>query len=505
MSDGLRRRVVRAVGATSAGSGVAKAVSLLSTLILARLLVPEDFGLMAMATTVTGIVSFFNEIGIGAAIVQRQEVRDEEINGCFGIAVLASSLLCALTVALSWPAAAFFKLQALQPVLAALGFGFFFGALNTVPIALLRRQLRLQAVLWLGLVASIVQALVAIPLAYFGFGYWALVISFFVGQTVNTVWYWRVAGWRPTLPLRLKEGRGLLGYGLNVTYARVMWHVYMNADKLIIGKLIGERAVGVYDMSKSLATLPTSQISGLVTSIASPVFARVQGDRRQLQDVLLRFTRGVAYLTFPALAGIALIADKLVFVLLGAQWSAAALPLQALCVSELVRTVANLQSQLLISTGNVKRLVKYSTACAIALPLAIAVGAWLGALPGVAIAWAAVYPVLAFWLLREAKIVTGLRYADFWHAVRHPVYGTLVMALAVFGARQLLAQTGWPTAVSLACLVGVGAVTYAVYVIFIDREGLAEIGQVLSDFGVPARQLSRWPFNRKLPAAQGGA
>ena len=93
MTDDLRRRAVRAIGASSVGGWLAKLISLLSTLVLVRLLTPEDFGLMAIATTAAGFIGFFNEVGMGAAIVQRKELRDAEINGCFGIAVLASAVL----------------------------------------------------------------------------------------------------------------------------------------------------------------------------------------------------------------------------------------------------------------------------------------------------------------------------------------------------------------------------------------------------------------------------
>lgn len=503
MSEDLRRIAVRAIGATTAGSGLAKVISLLSTLVLARLLTPGDFGLMAIATTVVGFIGFFNEVGIGAAIVQRTQVRDEEINGCFGIAMLASTLLCGVAVALSWPLASIFSMPNLQPVLAVLGFGFFFGAVNTVPFAILRRDLRLQAVLWLGVTSAIVQAIIAIPIAFFGLGYWALVISFFVGQTISTLWLWRVVKWRPSLPLHLREGRALLGYGLDVTYTRVLWHFYMNADTLIVGKLLGERAVGIYDVSKSLASLPTSQITGMVISIASPVFSRLQADLPRLQVVLLRFTRGVAYLTFPALAGIAVVADQLVLVFLGPQWIEAAWPLRALCISEMVRSVAYLQSQLLISTGHVRRAVVYNAICAASLPLAIAAGAWLDGLRGVSVAWATAYPLLALWLLREALTVSQLRYVDFWHAVRHPLFGTGAMVLAVLATDEMLDSLAWPTAIGLACSIAVAALTYVAYLILIDREGMNEIRQVLGDLGVPIRHLNHWPFSHRIQPGRG--
>lgn len=501
MTEDLRRRVVRAMGTSSISNLMGKLVSLMSTLVLVRLLTPEDFGLMAMASTVTGFVGFFNEIGIGAAIVQRTDVSDEEINGCFGIALLASGALCLGVVLASWPASAFFGMDRLQPLLAVLGFGFFFGALNTVPLALLRKDLRFQAVLWLGATAAIVQALVAIPLAWFGLKYWAIVGGFFVGQTVVTSWYWYISSWRPHWPMRLREGKALLAYGIDITFTRVLWHLYMNVDKLIIGKLLGERAVGIYDVSRSLATLPTSQISGLVSSIASPVFARLQDDLPRLSQVQMRLTRGVAYIAFPLLAGMAVLANELVLVLLGGKWHEAVIPLQALCFSEAIATVTNIQAQLLISTGRVKRLVHFNTACAIVMPLAMVAGAITGQLVGVALAWALVFPLLAVWLQHEALVASGLRYIDFWRAIQPPTLGTALMVAAVYALHAAMLPFALPPLLLLASGIAIGVLSYAVYIIYIDRKGLAEIRQVLADFGLSAKALDRWPFNR-VPAPQ---
>jgi O-antigen/teichoic acid export membrane protein len=423
-----------------------------------------------------------------------------EINGCFGIALLASAALCGITIAMSWPAASFFDMPKLQPVLAILGFGFFFGALNTVPSALLRRQLRMQAVMWRGVVGAILQAIVAIPVAWLGWGYWALVFAFFVGQTVTMIWLWLAVDWRPTFPMRLREGASLLNYGLSVTYTRVLWHLYMNVDKIIVGKLLGAQAVGVYDVSRSLVSLPTSQITGLVTSVASPVFARVQNDVERLGAVLLRFTGGLTYLTAPALLGIAATAPELVSVFLGPKWVAAVLPMQALCVSELVAaTVSNLQAQVLISTGRVNELVRFTSLCAVVMPLALGVGAWQAGLVGTALAWACVYPLLSVLLVRKALRACGLKAGQLWRVMRQPLFGALLMVACVQASRAGLHVLNASDVVVLGVSISTGVLTYLGYVAFFDLRGLAEARQVLTDFGVPTRYLDRWPFNRALP------
>ncbi|OYV00921.1 MAG: hypothetical protein CFE45_07080 [Burkholderiales bacterium PBB5] len=505
MADDLRRNVVRALGTSSVISVLTKVLSLAATLVLARLLSPADFGLVAIATTVTGVVGFFNEIGLGSAIVQRPQVAEDEINGCFGIAMLASSALCLITLALSWPMAGYYRMPALQPVLMALSFSLYFGAFNTVPLALLRKSLRFQPVLWCSALAVVVQACVSIPLAAAGARHWAIVTGFLVGQTAATGCYWWASGWRPRWPMNLRQGRVLMGYGLNITYTRVLWHVYMNADKLIIGKLLGPHAVGIYDVGKSLANLPTSQISGVATNIASPVYARLQDDLLRLREAMLHLVRGVSYLTFPLLMGMAVLADDLIMTLMGPAWRDAVWPLRALCLSEAVASIANLQTQLLISSGNVKRLIRYNSVCALVLPAALALAAWQAGLNGVALAWAVVYPVLYTWLLREVLRVTDLRLIDWLRALGGPARATAVMVLVLLALQPVLAGQWFPAA-RLAVGAVVGALVYGACVVWTDARGLSEIRQVLTDLGVPAARLAGWPFSRldKVVGVQGG-
>jgi O-antigen/teichoic acid export membrane protein len=222
-----------------------------------------------------------------------------------------------------------------------------------------------------------------------------------------------------------------------------------------------------------------------------------------LGAVLLRFTRGLTYLTAPALLGIAAVAPEMVAVLLGPQWQSAVLPLQALCVSELVAaTLNNLQAQFLVSTGHVKRLIRFTTLCTLVMPVAVGIGAWQGGLIGVAIAWACVYPILNLWLVRDTLRVAGLSAGDLWTAMRQPLLGSLFMLLCVQGTRIALHALALPDVAVLASGIAVGALTYAGYLVLIDRSGLTEIAQVLADFGVPPRLLDRWPLNRGRPMQQ---
>ncbi len=141
MSDALRSKTVRAIGHLGLGGALGKVISLGSTLIMARLLSPADYGLMAMAMVVIGFVGFFNEVGIGSAIVQKSKLTVSEVNGCFVIALITSVLLSALTFVLSGVMAKFFGNPRLEAMISVLSVAFILGAFGTVPLAFLRKEL----------------------------------------------------------------------------------------------------------------------------------------------------------------------------------------------------------------------------------------------------------------------------------------------------------------------------------------------------------------------------
>ncbi len=494
IAESMRRQAARAIGLIGLGSGVGKLLSVLTTILMARLLTPSDYGLMALASVVIGLVGFFNEVGLGAAIVQKPAPSDAELKSCFVLSLGLSSLLAGVTAVLAWPAAVFYGAPELQKIITVLGCTFVLGGLNTVPVALLRKSLRFRPLVQIGVVSALVNSAVALTCAFAGLGVWSLVAGGVAGQLNTTIQLMRTSNWRPRGQLELRAGLELMRYGLSVTYSRVLWYVYSNADKAIIGKLLGQHAVGVYDMAASLATLPTSQITGIVTNVSSPVFARLQHAHAELVATLLGLSRGVAYLTFPMLGGLCITAPDLVVVVLGEQWLGAVLPMQALCLLGLIRTVDPLLSQVLISTGNARILIRYTGLCALVMPLAVLLGGWLDGMRGIAIAWLLAYPLLSLRLLGQVAAVIGLPLHDYYRNLAPVLAAVAMMAVVVEGARYATAD--WGAGSRLALSIAVGGVSYLGWMIFVHRQGLADVRRFLLDLGVAERRLNRWPLNR---------
>jgi O-antigen/teichoic acid export membrane protein len=496
MSNELRSRTVKAVGHLGVGGALGKVVSLCSTLVIARLLSPADYGLMALAMVVIGFVGFFNEVGIGSAIVQKKELEEAEVNGCFAIAIMASLALFGGTVLASGLIAQFFSNPRLGPIVSVLASAFVLGAFGTVPQAFLRREMNFKAIAAINFVAVILQTTTNLVLAWRGLGTWSLVWGFVVFSTVQSAGAFWLSPWMPRGRYGLREAGALVRYGLQITASRVFWYMYTNADRVIIGRVLGDRSVGIYDMAFSLATLPSSQITTLATNVAAPLFSRLQTDLPKLRSFILHFTRGVAYVTYPALIGMLACSREMVAVLLGDKWVEMLVPFGALCLMGLIKSVDPLLSQVLISTGHARKLSLYTLTCGIVISLSMIVGALLGGLRGVSLVWILVYPLLSVQLLRQVCNIVGMTMLDYYRTLLPVLAGSAAMAAVVLAVRQLMLWTGVPVVAMLGIEIGAGALAYMLWIVHLDKRGLAEIRQVLIDLGIGAHRLERWPFNR---------
>lgn len=479
------------------GGVLSKIISLGTTLILARMLSPADYGMMALAMIVIGFVGFFNEVGIGAAIIQKTELTATEVNGCFVIALLTSVILCAATILGSGLAANFFKAPQLKGMISVLAFAFILGSIGTVPLAFLRKNMQFKTIAAINVLGVFILGIISITMAAFGYGAWSLVWGFMASSATQAVGAFLLSSWRPKGGYNIREAAELVFYGLHVTASRVFWYLYSNADKVIIGKLLGTRQVGIYDMAFGLATLPSSQVTTLVTNVASPLFAKLQHDLPQISAVIQKLSRGVAYITYPVLIGMLVCSRELVSVILGDKWIDILIPFSALCLLGLIKSVDPLLSQVLISTGHAKKLSIYTAICGVVMSLAVLVGASMDGLRGVSLVWIVVYPFLTVKLLHDVCQVTGMSMLAYYKNLWPIFLATAVMGAVVLAVRELSLMFTHTNALILSLEILSGAICYALWMIYMNRQSLSEIRQVLSDIGIPEHRLNGWPFSRQ--------
>lgn len=495
--DDLKKKTLQGLMYLGIGKGAGKFISFGTTLVLARLLSPQDYGVMALVMVVVGFLEFFNEIGLGSAIKQRPEVTPAQLNGCFTLSLLISSTLFGLVFLASPAIAGYYENAGLTPILRFVAMSFIIGAAATVSDALLARAMHFKLVASIEFLMIVLQSAITLVLAWLGYQVWALAWGFVVAQAFKAISIVYFGNWRPTRLGEVRAALDLIKFGMTVTYSRLTWYLYNNAQTLIIGKTLNAQALGIYSMAESLASLPTAHLTSMVIKVASPLFAKLQHDLQRLNNTLLRLTSGIALISYPVMVGMATTASELVPVVLGEQWLEATLPLQILCLMGLVKSVDPLLTQALTSTGQAYVTARYTSLCAVTIPLSVYVGSVQGGLTGVAIGMAVAYPLSAIYLFAAAKRHIHLSLRQYLRAIRLPLEASAWMAAWVLGVAALLRAGGLHSVgMLLGIKIATGVLSYVAFLIYVRREGLRDCHEVLCELGVPAAKLNRWPFTK---------
>jgi PST family polysaccharide transporter len=456
----LDRSLLRGIAWTGAMRWATQLLSWASTLIVARLLAPTDYGLVGMAMVYLGLIQLVNEFGLGAAIVTCRDLTTDQIARLGGLALLLGVGFVALSAALAAPVAGFFDEAAVRGIILVSSVTFLTGAVQVVPRALLVRDLDFRRLAWADGAEAVIATCVTLALAALGFKFWALVLGPLTGRATGA---FLVRSWRPhrvAWPGNLKTIAGPVSFGWHVVVSRIAWYLYSNADFAVVGRFLGKAALGAYTLGWTISSIPIDRVTALVASVTPPVFSAVQRDPPALQRYLARLTEGLAFITFPACAGIALVADQFVLLALGEHWRPAITPLRLLAVSAALRSVSPLLPQVIVSTGHARRNMQLTILATLILPGLFYVGAHWGT-AGVAAAWVVGYPVCVMPLfLYFALRHTGLSFTAYLRALSPAAGATLAMAVAVLGLRWGIPAT-WPLLARLAGQVATGAVVYA--------------------------------------------
>ncbi len=303
------------------------------TAVMARLLDPAAFGLMAMAIIVMRLFAYASQAGLAAALVQRRELERRHVEAALGLTLTIGALATAAMLLASPLLAAFFADAALTAVLAGLAPNLLLAALGALPIALLRRRLRFKAIAAVETVAYIVgYGAVGVLLASLGAGVWALVAAT-LAQSALT-WVIAYALERHSLRPRLSaEGRELLNYGSAFSVVGLLEFLSANLPGAAIGRMLGAPALGVFSRAWLLTNLPVEKATGVVARVLFPLLSQMQGDRPRLGALFLLSLSAVGLMGAAVTLSIAAVAEPLVAVLLGRQWAAAVPVVEVLSLS----------------------------------------------------------------------------------------------------------------------------------------------------------------------------
>ena len=477
-SHDLNRSLVQGVAWTAGLKWLSQIFSWTSTLIVARLLTREDYGLVAMATVFLGLVMLVNEFGLGAAVIKRRDLSEGEVAQVSGLCVIFGIVAFMVGAAAAVPLARFYDSPALVAVVLVLSTNFIITAFRTVPLALLQRDLKFRTVAINESVQAVVLAIAMVVFAALGFRYWTLVIGGLMSGLLSTVLAYVQRPHRIAWP-HLAEIRPALTFGSHVVGGRIGWYVYQNADFLIAGKVLGQAALGAYSLAWTIASIPVEKVSAMVGRVAPGFFSAVQEDFPAVRRYLTQLTAGLALITFPLAVGMALVAPEFVRVFLDAEWIPAIVPLQLLAVYASYRSIVTLIPHVAINVGLSAFSMRNSFLGAVVMPVAFVIGSRWGT-AGIAAAWIAAYPLVTFPLYWAVFRRIGMPIGSYLRALWPAASSAGMMTLAVYGA-SLLVPVEWPDGTHLIIKVAIGGATYAFTLLMVHRKVVHDIRRLVSD------------------------
>jgi O-antigen/teichoic acid export membrane protein len=470
--------LARALAWTAAVKWSGQAVSWIATLVVARLLSPHDYGVVALATVCLGLVTIFNEFGLGLAVIAHRNLTPHQLAQINAMALVVGLAAVGVSWAAAWPLGYVLGVSELPGIVCAMSTVLLITAVRTVPVGVLQRDLRFGRLAVAEGVQTLVGGVSTVASALAGLGYWALVIGHVLGALVFTI---LALAWAPTAMAR-PRARALgevLIYSRHILVGRFTWYVSSQADHAVIGMTLGGAALGIYSMAWSLAALPLEKVGALLSQVTPGFFAASQSSREGLRRLVTTLTEGLALVAFPAAAGLALVAPEFIALALGERWRDAIVPLQVLAALAAFRSIQVVLSPVILVAGSAHLSMYLGILDVTVLPLALYVGSGWGVL-GVATAYALAYPIIRIPLYVKVFQRTELSVGTYVTALWPALSAVCVMSLLV-GALKLVLPPSWPLIVRFAVLVLLGVAGYLIALTTAHRSRLVTFFRTFRD------------------------
>jgi teichuronic acid exporter len=436
-----------------------------ATIIVARILDPSDYGIFSIAMIYIAFMQLVTEFGLGTAVIAMRELDSAVIEQLNTLAVFLGICAFAITVLCSPLLAWFFHMPQLTAVTVALGTTFIIGAFQSVPMAKMQAALEYKRLSLFEILRNLLLSVAIVVFAWVGFRYWSLVLANVLGAALNVCMILAVCrvGFRWPRPNQLRPA---LHFSGQLLFSRLAWYSWSNADFFVVGKVLGEKALGHYTLAWNLASIPVEKLSSILLSVTPGLFAQLKVANGEMKRSLLGIMEGVALVGFPVAVGLALIAEDLIRVVLGTKWVPALRPLELLAAVACLRMIGPVFSQALVFLRDTGFELRRSLLSALLMPLFFWMGTQWG-IAGVAWAWVLAFPLLLSLLFYRASHKIHFTLEEFLSRLYLPASATLAMAVVLIGVNLALPITGL---VRLSGNILAGALVYCGTLLIIDRK-----------------------------------
>ena len=461
----LREKAIKGVIWTAIQNWGSQIISFAVFLLLARLLEPKVFGLVALASVFFAFMQVFLDQGFGEAIIQRQELDREHLDTAFWTNISIGVLLVGSSMVAAGLVAAMFKQPLLTPIIRWLSLSFLFGSLESVQSAILSRKLAFKTLAIRTLLAAFAGGVVGVVMALLGFGVWSLVGQQLTNGLVGVLVLWWSTDWRPRLKISLRHFKELFTYGINVVGINALNFLNRRSDDFLIGYFLGPVALGYYTVAYRILLIITQLMVGTIQRTAMPIFSRLQQEPDRLRQAFYSAIQLTSLFAFPVFLGLFVLAPELVVVVFGEQWRPSIPVMQILSFIGILYAGFYYNGPMLMALGKPSWNLGLNCLQAVCNVVAFAIAVQWGI-----VAVAAAYVIrgylmspISVWVVHKLihiKLITYLRqYAA-------PLAASLAMVVAIVGAKHLLVKLVNLHTLLAICIV-FGAVVYVAMILVI--------------------------------------
>ena len=443
-----------------------KVLTFISTIILARLLLPEEFGIVGYCLIAIQYLDILNSAGINTSLIAQRDNLEEATNAAFVGNIVLGIATFGLTWVLAPFIAEFFKTEEIIPVLRLLSLSLPLSGLGMVPDTLLQRQLRFRTRLIPEIGKNFTKGLVSIVLAWLGMGVWSLVWGQLVSILAGTVLAWVLAGWKPTWRFHPETSLRVTTYGLNILALEAIGAFRSNVDYLLVGRILGAAALGYYTMSYRIPELLVRSLNTVVARVSLPAMAIAQMEREQLRSFYFSYIRYISFFVFPVSIGMAITAPIFVPLFLSPKWNAAIIPTMLISLAMGIAAMSFIPGVLYKAIGKPEMLIKLNLV-KVPLTLLILWYATRWGINGVAAGQVAMSIIALSIDMLTVNYVMRYPIKDLIHALAPTFFSAIVMGIALFAALRFTRFSGL---VELILMVPIGAFIYFAMLWWVKRE-----------------------------------
>jgi O-antigen/teichoic acid export membrane protein len=320
MAKGLERSVASGVAWSFSEKFLTMAIQMVVSIVVARELMPEDFGVMAIMTFFTSVALTIVDSGFSQALIRKSQPSDEDYSSVLSFNVVTSLVLYVALVTLAWPVAHFYELPVIIDIAPVLFLLLPVNALCVVQTAMLNRELRFKLLSQIIFSASLISGVIAVVMAFMGFGIWALVAQRLLMMAIKAILFWTLHRWRWRVRPSMVSLRSMAPFSLRLLATDLVASIYNNVAQLFIGKSYSTSALGYYSQAQKLKDLPVLSIVSAVQGVTFPALSRMGDDRERLVEGYMRIMRMLSFVIFPIMLGLVAVAPEMFMLLLGEKW-----------------------------------------------------------------------------------------------------------------------------------------------------------------------------------------